>query len=138
MHSVPRVWLGDDGIMRIAYPRDFHLTLDVMRSVHNLHMQITTERRPLLVYADSVASAEYEAQQFASSDEAVALVSGMAIVVKSFFTRAMADIFMKFHRPPYPTSVFTSERDAIKWLRKNFPDQVQADSSTTAVGDPKH
>ena len=132
MHSDPRVWLEDDGIMRIAYPQDFHLTLDAMRSVHRLHVQISTEKRPLLVYANSVASAEYEAQQFASSDEAVALVSGMAIVVKSFFTRAMADIFMRFHRPPYPTRVFTAEHDAIKWLWQSFPDQVAKDADSAA------
>ncbi len=122
MHSVPRVWLGGDGIMRIAYPHDFHLALEVMRSVYHQHMQITTEKRRLLVYADSVASAEYEVQQFASSAEAVALVRGMAIVVKSFFTRAMADLFMRFHRPPYPTSVFPREQDAIAWLTTTFSD----------------
>jgi hypothetical protein len=73
MHSVPRVRLGYDGILRIACPQDFHLTLDVMRSVHRQHVQITTEERPLLVYADPVASAEPETQQFAPGGEAMAL-----------------------------------------------------------------
>ena len=114
-----------DGIMRIVYPKDFHLTLEVMHSAYHRHVQISTEKRPLLVYADSLASAAYDAQQFASPAGAVALVRGMAIAVKSFFTRAMADLFMRFHRPPYPTSVFASEQDAVRWLTTTSPEQVQ-------------
>jgi len=119
MNPAPQVWLGSDGILRIAYPRDFHLSLDAMHRVYQQHLKITTEKLPTLVYAESVASADHDAQQFASSDEAVSLVSIMAIVVKSFFTRALADIFMKYHRPPYPVRVFTREEDALDWLKKN-------------------
>ncbi len=116
MQSATRIWLGDDGIVRIVYPQDFELTLEVMQAVYQQHVRITTDKRPLLVHAESIASAEYEAQQFASRDEVVELVSAMAIVVKSAFTRAMAELFMKFHRPPYPTRVFNDEDAATRWL----------------------
>ena len=126
MQSVARVWLGDDGIVRIVYPQDCELTLDVMQAVHQQHIEITTDKRPLLVHAESIASAEYEAQQFASRDDVVELVSAMAIIVKSVFTRAMADLFMKFHKPPYPTRVFNDEESAIRWLREVCPGQDDA------------
>ncbi|MCO6414380.1 MAG: hypothetical protein J5I92_16720 [Thiogranum sp.] len=122
MQSGARIWLGDDGVVRIVYPQDFELTLEVMQTVYQQHIAITTDKRPLLVYAESIASAEYEAQQFASRGEVVELVSGMAIIVKSVFTRAMADLFMKFHRPPYPTRVFTDENAALRWLGEVCPD----------------
>jgi hypothetical protein len=116
MDPDPKVWLGDDGILRIEYPENFHLTLDAMHYANQRHREISTEKRPVLVYADSVASADYDAQQFASSDAAIELTRCLAIIVKSVFTRAMADLFMRFHKPPYPTRIFTREQDAMDWL----------------------
>ncbi len=116
MQPTPRIWLGDDGIMRIEFPQDYQFTLKDVQELNRRHREIRSERGPLLVYAMSVAEAEHEAKQFASSDDAVAVVNAMAILVKSVFTRALAEIFMKFHKPPYPTRIFTSEADALAWL----------------------
>ena len=113
---MPHIWLGDDGVMRIRFPQDYHFTLDDIRELNRQHHEISEVCRPLLVYAESVAAAEHEAQQFASSQESVEVVSAMAIIVRSFFTRALADIFMRFNKPPYPTRVFTDEADALAWL----------------------
>lgn len=117
----PTVRLGDDGILRVRYPKNCHLTVEVMQKVHRQHLEITSVPGPLLVHAESVASAEYEAQQFASREDVAALVTGMGIIVKSAFTRAMAELFMRFHRPPYPTRVFTDEQPAIEWLAQFLP-----------------
>lgn len=114
----PGVWLGDDGILRVRYPPNCHLTLDVVEKVHRRHLDITRTPCPLLVYAESVASAEYDAQQFSSRDEVAAVVRAMGIIVKSAFTRAMAELFMRFHRPPYPTRVFRDEQAALEWLAR--------------------
>ncbi len=121
--SDARVWLGEDGIVRIEYPQNFNLTLQVMQTVNRKHREITTDKRPVLVYAESVASAEYEAQQFASTEQAIELTTCLAIIVKSFFTRAMAELFMRFHKPPYPTRVFNDEQAALAWLETFLPDK---------------
>ncbi len=127
----PKVWLGDDGILRVQYPQNCNLTLDIMELVHQRRLEITAEPCPLLVYADSVASAEYEAQQFASRQDVAALISGMGIIVKSAFTRAMSDLFMRFHKPPYPTRVFRDELPALEWLGQFLPQ----DSASSASSD---
>lgn len=116
-----RVWLDEDGILHVRYPQDFNLTLDVMERVHERRLEVTSEPCPVLVYADTVASAEYEAQQFASREDVAELVIGMAIIVKSVFTRAMADLFMRFHKPPYPVRLFRNEESAMLWLRQYLP-----------------
>lgn len=118
----PRIWLGDDGILRIRYPQNFDLTLEVMKQVHKKRLDVVDTPCPLMVYAESVASAEYEAQQFASREDVAALVIAMAIIVKSVFTRAMADLFMRFHKPPYPTKVFKDEEAALAWLVQYLPE----------------
>ena len=118
-----RVWLDEDGILHVRYPQDFNLTLDVMERVHERRLEFTSEPCPVIVYADTVASAEYEAQQFASREDVAELVIGMAIIVKSVFTRAMADLFMRFHKPPYPVRLFRNEESAMLWLRQYLPDR---------------
>jgi hypothetical protein len=118
----PSVWMGGDGILRVRYPQNCHLTLELMEKVHQLRLALCRERCALLVYAESVASAEYEAQQFASREDVAPLVDAMAIIVKSVFTRAMAELFMRFHKPPYPTRIFTDERAALEWLRQYVPE----------------
>ena len=118
------VWLDEDGILRIRYPQDFNLTLDVMEKVHQRRLGTIGEPCPVLVYAETVASAEYEAQQFASREDVAALVSGMAVIVKSVFTRAMAELFMRFHKPPYPSRLFRDEVRALSWLKQYLPDKI--------------
>jgi hypothetical protein len=61
----PQIWLGDDRILPVRYPQNFNLTLEVMEQVHQRRLEIIVTPCPLLVYADTGASAEYEAQQFA-------------------------------------------------------------------------
>lgn len=124
----PQIWLGDDGILRVRYPPDFNLTLAAMEEIHRQRLEMMPAPCPLLVYADSVAAAEYEAQQFASRDDVAALVTAMAIIVKSLFTRAMSDLFMRFHRPPYPTRIFRDEQSALKWLAQYQPENKVSDS----------
>ncbi|HHH42517.1 MAG TPA: hypothetical protein ENK49_00115 [Gammaproteobacteria bacterium] len=119
------VWLDGDGIVRIRYPQNFNLTLQVMQEVNRRHRRLTTDKRPVLVYAESVASAEYEAQQFASTQQAIELTTCLAIIVRSFFTRAMAELFMKFHKPPYPTRIFNDEQAALAWLEDCAGDSAE-------------
>jgi len=118
-----KIWLQDDGIVRIKYPDNFHITMDVMESIYQQHIQLTTEKRPILADCGSVASVDYDAQQFVSTDERAALTSALAVIVKSAFTRAMGEMFMMFHRPPYPTRMFQHEEDALEWLKTFLADE---------------
>ena len=71
-----------------------------------------------------MASVDYDAQQFVSNDERAALTTALAVVVKSAFTRAMGQMFMMFHKPPYPTRMFQHEEDALEWLKTFLTDEA--------------
>lgn len=129
----PRIWLGDDGILRIRYPQNFNLTLDAMEQIHRERLALIDAPCPLLVYAESVASAEYDAQQFASRQDVAVLVTAMGIIVKSLFTRAMSDLFMRFHKPPYPTKIFKDEQAALSWLAQYLPEDKASSGGQPAT-----
>lgn len=116
MKTVPEVWLGDAGIVHVRFPDNSHINLESVKWANQRHRELCGERRAVLVYADSVASADYDAQRHASSEEVREMICCMAIVVRCVFTRAMADLFMRFHKPPYPTQIFNDETEAMEWL----------------------
>ena len=120
-----KIWLDEDGIVRIKYPDNFHITMEVMESIYQQHLQITTDKRPILADCESVASVDYDAQQFVSNDGPAALTTALAVVVKSAFTRAMGEMFMMFHKPPYPTRMFRSKEDALEWLKTFLADEIR-------------
>jgi len=120
-----KIWLDEDGIVRIKYPDNFHITMEVMESVFEQHLQLTTDKRPILADCESVASVDYDAQQFVSNDGPAALTTALAVVVKSAFTRAMGEMFMMFHKPPYPTRMFQCKEDALEWLKTFLTDETR-------------
>jgi len=120
-----KIWLEEDGIVRIKYPDNCHITMDVMESIYRQHVEITTDKRPILADCGSVASLDYDAQQFVSTDKAAALTTALAAVVKSPFTRAMGEMFMMFHKPPYPTRIFQHKEDALEWLKTFLTDETK-------------
>lgn len=45
-----------------------------------------------------------------------ATVSAAAILAKNSVTVMLANVFINFSKPPYPTKLFKEEADAIAWL----------------------
>jgi hypothetical protein len=128
----PEVWLEEDGILRIQCPQNFDLTLAAAQSIFETGLTVANSSSPVLVYADTLVSAEYEAQRFVSESAVVEVVSGMAILARTFFARALVDLFMRFHVPPYPTRVFQDEQVALGWLAQFIR---QENGASTGTGD---
>lgn len=116
--SRPRVSFEDDGIVRVDYSPCERVTLSAVRYAHEWRMANGPAHKvPALLVGGRVGSVEYDAQRFASSPEVCAATSAVAIVVKSFLERHLARLFLVYHRPPYPTQVFSDEILARNWLR---------------------
>lgn len=131
----PEVWLEEDGILRIQYPQNFDLTLTAAQSMFERSLTVASRRSPVLIYADTLVSAEYEAQRFASQSAVVEAVAGMAILVRTFFSRALAELFVRFHEPPYPIRIFQDEQAALDWLEQFRPQTNDVpDSTGGAIG----
>ena len=59
---------------------------------------------------------EREARAYYSS---LRSITARALLVESPVTRVMANFFISINKPPVPTKLFTSEDQAVAWL-KNF------------------
>jgi hypothetical protein len=82
-----------------------------------------TGNRAYPAYADlsGVKEVSREARSYFSK-EAGEDLKAIALIIRNPVTRMMANFFMKFNQPHYPIRFFTSDQDAVKWL-KQFVDE---------------
>jgi hypothetical protein len=45
------------------------------------------------------------------------MIKALALLTNSSLSKMIAEIFMLVKKPPYPTRMFTSEAEALIWIR---------------------
>lgn len=78
-----------------------------------------TGNRAYPAYADlsGVKEVSREARSY-FSNEAGEDLKAIALIIRNPVTRMMANFFMKFNKPRYPIRFFTTDQDAVQWLKQ--------------------
>ena len=112
-----KVWLGEDGIIRVVSLPGLEVTLEnvieVIRHVKNFTMG---KKVPLLIDIRSVKSMTREARLFVSGEDAAQVTSAVALLIGSPASKVIGNFFIGFGKPIYPTKLFNSEEKALHWL----------------------
>ena len=112
------VWLGTDSIMRIISLPGTGQTLDdaqeLVATVKHLSGGIS---RPLLVDMREMTSQSRDARHYYADSEAAGTIRAAALVISSPLSRVIANFAMGFNHMHVPTKLFTSEDDALAWLK---------------------
>ena len=115
----PKVWLGDDGILRIDYGQHPKIDLDAIQSAYAQHIAISTEPRPIMVLGEGAVTATPEAEAFSNTAEVRAVTTAVALVTgASVIGRLLAQLFLSYRHPKYPCKIFESQAAAVEWLRQ--------------------
>lgn len=59
-----------------------------------------------------------EARVFYAGSEAAEVLAATALLIGSPISRAIANFFLGMNKPKMPTRLFTSESEALEWLRQ--------------------
>ncbi|MCK4763576.1 MAG: STAS/SEC14 domain-containing protein [Candidatus Aminicenantes bacterium] len=119
---VSKTWLGDDGILRESLFRGAGVTLDDMKEIIAAQFEFTKEKKvPLLVDMRTIKSTTRDARVYASSEKTEDAVSAVALLVSSPVSKVLGNFFIGVNKPPYPRKLFTSETNAVEWLKKFLP-----------------
>ena len=113
----PEVWLGEDGILRVDYGAFNVITLAVVQSAYAQQRKISQEKLPVMIRGGGVGSVDYAAQRFASGLEMCAVTAARGVLVSTTLEKHLCQMFLAYHQPPYPTKMFTTEVDAVSWLK---------------------
>lgn len=113
-----RIWLGEDGILRQIIKPGVELTVADVKEYLAETMNITGGRRlPVLVDTCEIRSVSRAARNYVGGKEMARYVSASALIVSSPISRAIGNFFIRLNRPIYPTKLFTSESEALAWLK---------------------
>jgi hypothetical protein len=115
-------FLGDDGIVRAILDEGAEETLaDAKASVEAVFQVSNGTKRPLLVDLRKVKSQDRGARVYYSGPESLSSSLGIAILMGSPISRMLGNFFLGFSKPKVPLKLFTSEADAIQWLKELLP-----------------
>lgn len=113
-----RIWLGEDGILRVFNKPGVKIDLPAAKENIAASMRTTEGRKaPMLIGLDGIKSIGQDARElFAGKDGAEPSLC-QALLVGSPFSKVIGNFFLGINKPVFPTRLFTSEADALAWLR---------------------
>jgi hypothetical protein len=114
-----RIYLGADGIVRAIISPGAELTRqDAVEGLGIVRQLCGDCKRPYLVDARAIRSADSGNREYAGRPEHAQYVSACALIVDSPFTRLLMNLFLSVNQPPSPTRLVSSEDEGIEWLRQ--------------------
>jgi len=113
-----RQWLGDDGIgRRVNLPNSKESLSDAIENIAACAELCGGSKTLALIDCRGMSSISREAREYYAGEEASKITKACAILVDSPLTRLIGNFFMRVNRTTYPIKLFTSEKDALIWLR---------------------
>ena len=117
--------MGEDGIARVVSRPGAQETLaDAQENLRALAEVVGSGRRvPALVDGRLLHAIDREARAFYAGPGFTQLVSAVAVIVGSPLTRTILNAILIVAKPRYPIRLFTTEAEALAWIRGLPPEQ---------------
>jgi hypothetical protein len=117
----PTVRLGDDGIVRVDFGGIGVVTLEHVKAELAARRRIHQMPQVTMVLLPGVWRVDVQAAAFMSSLEYVSMTIASGMVTDSSLGNLAVRVFDLYHRPPFPWHLFSSEDEALAWLRQYLP-----------------
>lgn len=112
------VWMREDGIIQAKIRQDIRGTLeDAKENIVAVAKVNGGKPVPVLVDIRGGVGLDRDARGYYSSEKALVAHIALGLLVDSPITRMTANFFISIDRPPVPTRMFTSEDEAVAWLK---------------------
>lgn len=117
--TTSRTMLGEDGIVRVRMIPGTRETLETAQENIAAFLELCAGKKlPVLIDLTDTLGASQEARRLYSGDDVSRYTAATAMIVSSPVTKVMASFFLKLNRPRRILRLFTSEPEAIEWLRQ--------------------
>jgi hypothetical protein len=111
------IWLDSEGLIH-AHVQPVELGLDDAReAVREITLLGQGRKRPVLVDLRVCKSISIDARSYLASPEMARVEAAVALLIASRLRKVVGNLFMGLSRRPVPTRLFTSEANALEWLR---------------------
>lgn len=116
---IANIYIRTDGIIQCDGFAGTEIILQDAVDCINAQAQLAEgKKRPILVTLNSVKSMDREARMYFGGEEAAKNANSTALVVSSPIGRVIGNFFIGLNKSRFPTKLFTSEDEAVAWLKK--------------------
>lgn len=111
-----KISLREDGLIQtvLNLPNGRESLADAQANIAAVTRLSPEKRRPLLVDMRAVDGIEREVRAYYSSVE---VSTARALLIESLVGQVIANFFISLNKPTVPTRLFTSEAEAVAWLK---------------------
>jgi hypothetical protein len=119
---VARIWLDEDGIIRVVYSPGTEVTLEDAEEIFAIIKRISDGKiRPCFVNPAKQKSISREARMYMTIN-APEILTACAVLITSPLTQIIANFIIGLNKlinkEAIPLKIFTSEKKAFDWLRE--------------------
>ena len=117
-----RTWLGEDGIMRAVHlPNSVETLADAKENMAATVKLSAGKRYPILVDLRPIKSIDRDAREYYARGDQTEVVTAVALLIGSPISRVIGNFILALNTPRIPAKIFTSEAEALDWLRGFLP-----------------
>ena len=110
-----RVWVREDGIVQVRVKRGIEIDLEDATEVLDAIRQLAGGKRPMLLDYRWSHSLTHEARVRLFEPQ---VISALGMLAWTRIARITCEFLLATSKPPYPAKVFTSEQEAVLWLKQ--------------------
>jgi len=115
-----RIWLEDEGLIHaVVLPHiRQHALEDAKENMAAIGKFAAEKKRPVLIDMRAMMEIEREARTYYASGGGAPVATAVALLIGSPVSRVIANFMISLNRPRVLIRLFTSEEEAVAWLRK--------------------
>jgi hypothetical protein len=114
-------WIDDEGIAfskpKENAPQDLSRE-QIASEMQKLRKFLNNKKVCLVSESDPNSRPPKKEDRDYIADEISSIVKALAIITNSPVSRMLANLFFSFKPPQYPVKMFSSEKDAVEWIRQ--------------------
>ena len=112
-----KIQLLKNQIIRVEMFNDVTIDFNECCEINNAIGELANHKESLImmVPGDNTHFSS-EARDFSASEEGMKYTIGDAIVVRNLAQKILISFYLKFNKPPKPSSAFSTEEQAMNWL----------------------
>jgi len=107
---------GDDDVVRVIVHDGADVGADDMRAFLAARMELAPHRVAVIIDQRRIRTMTRQAQEVATEGADKRPTLCVAILIGGPIAVMIANFFIIFGRPRYPTKLFTSEESALEWI----------------------
>ena len=90
---------------------------DAQKNVEIMHQLADGQKRPVLVEMKQIKNMDGDARAYSAGDNVESITLALAMVIGSTPGKTLGNLWLGINKPSFPTRMFNSETEAIKWLK---------------------